>query len=216
MEHGIEDPRISVIIMAFNEAHTLEMVVREIDSTLSEAKQPYEVVIVNDGSQDETGEIAERLAEELECVRVIHHETNKGLGGVYRTGFAHAQGGFITFFPADGQLPAAILKQFTPLMGEADMVLSYLPKRSDSVLAKSLSWAERALYRLLFGPLPKVQGTIMFRRTLLDEVELKTIGSRGWAVVIELIIRASKGGYKLVSVPTEMRPRMSGRSKVKN
>lgn len=55
----------------------------------------------------------------------------------------------------------------------------------------------------------------MFRRTLRDELELKSTG-RGWAVLMELIIRASSGGYRLVSVPTELRPRMSGESKVNN
>jgi hypothetical protein len=68
---------------------------------------------------------------------------------------------------------------------------------------------------LLFGSLPRFQGVLMFRRSLLDELELKSTG-RGWTVLMELIIRASRGGYRLVSVPTEMRPRMSGKSKVNN
>jgi hypothetical protein len=55
----------------------------------------------------------------------------------------------------------------------------------------------------------------MFRRNILDELEIRSTG-RGWAVLMELIIRASRGGYKIVSVPTEMRPRMSGTSKIKN
>ncbi len=139
----------------------------------------------------------------------------EGLGGVYTTGFTHAQGDFVTFFAADGQLPATIIKQFIPLMDNADMVLGYLPNRNSSLLAKSLSKAERVLYRLLFGPLPNFQGALMFRRTLLNELELKSTG-RGWAVVMELIIRASRAGYRLVSVPTEMRPRISGKSKVNN
>jgi len=55
----------------------------------------------------------------------------------------------------------------------------------------------------------------MFRQTLLQEFELKSTG-RGWAVLMELIVRASRGGYRIISEPTEMRPRMSGRSKVNN
>jgi len=206
---------ISAIIMAFDEAASLEEFVREVEVVLSEVGCPYEIVIVDDGSSDDTGAIANRLAGELEWARVIHHETNRGLGGVYRTGFAQAQGDWLTFFPADGQLPASIIKQFVPLTDNADMVLGYLPNRKSSLLAKSLSTVEKALYRLLFGPLPKFQGVVMFRRTLLDEIELVSTG-RGWAVLMELIIRASRGRYRIISAPTEMRPRMSGKSKVNN
>ncbi len=206
---------ISVIIMAFNEAGSLEDVVREMDSTLTEMGNPYKILIVDDGSSDGTEAIAERLAEQLAEVRVIHHKTNQGLGAVYRTGFAQAQGDFVTFFPADGQFPATIITQFRPLMNNADMVLGYVPNRQSSLLAKLLSTMERVLYRLLFGSLPEFQGILMFRRNLLHDLELKSTG-RGWAVLMELIIRASRGSYTLISVPTEMRSRMSGVSKVKN
>ena len=206
---------ISAIIMAFNEARNLEVVAREIHFTLSELGQEYEVLIVDDGSSDGTDRIADRLAKEFTQVRVIHHGANQGLGGVYRTGFEQAQNSLITFFPADGQFPATIIKQFVPLMDDADMVLGYLTNRNSSFLARSLSEAEKILYRLLLGPLPKFQGVLMFKRRLLDSMELKSIG-RGWAVLMELIIGASRGGYRLVSVPTEMRPRMSGESKVNN
>lgn len=205
----------SVIIMAFNEAGNLEVVAREIDFTLSELGQHYEIIIVDDGSSDGTDIIADRLAKELTQVRVIHHGANQGLGGVYRTGFGQAQGNLITFFPADGQFPATIIKQFIPLMDDADMVLGYLLNRNSSLLARSLSKAEKILYRLLLGPLPKFQGVLMFKRRLLDSMELRSTG-RGWAVLMELIICASRGGYRLVSVPTDMRPRMSGESKVIN
>ncbi len=207
---------LSVIIPAFNEADSLKVVVREINSVLIEMGQAYEIIIVDDGSSDGTEAIADQLAREIGRVRVVHHETNQGLGGVYRTGFSHTQGDFVTFFPADGQIPASIITQFTPLMENADMVLGYFPNQKSSLLAKSLSKAERILFSLLFGRLPKFQGVLMFRRTLLKELVLKTTGGRGWMVLMELIIRASRDGYKLVSVPTEVRARMSGKSKVSN
>lgn len=215
MEQKAVQPHICAIVMAFNEADSLEFVVREIDSVLNEMQHLYELIIVNDGSLDETGAIADRLSKELSRVGVVHHEINRGLGGAYRTGFAQARGEFMTFFPADGQFPASIIKQFTPLMDNADMVLGYLPNRDSSLLAKSLSRAERILYTLMFGSFPKFQGVIMFRRRLFDELALKSAG-RGWTVLMELIIRASRGNYRLISVPIEMRPRISGRSKVNN
>ena len=201
--------------MAFNEVASLEAVVREVDATLGELRLASEIVIVDDGSTDGTGVVADRLAEKLSRVQVIHHAENKGLGGVYRTGFTRAQGDLITFLPGDGQFPASIVAAFVSLIGNKDMVLGYLPSRERPFLARTLSAVERMLYRILFGPLPRFQGVLMFRRTLLEELELESTG-RGWAVLMELIVRASRGGYRIVCVPTEIRPRTSGRSKVNN
>lgn len=206
---------ISVVILAFNEEPSLAAVVDEIDSVLRTIGRDYEIIIVDDGSTDGTGAIADRLARENLRIRVAHHGVNKGLGEGYVTGFALAQGDLITFFAADGEIPAVTIKEFTPLMDKADMVLGYLPRRKASLFAKGLSKAERMLLWLLFGSFPKFQGVFMLRRTLLSQLELRSRG-RGWTVVMELIIRASRGGYRIVSAPTEMRPRMSGKSKVKN
>ena len=208
-------PVVTAVVMAFDEAPSIEATVHEISVALRELRQPSEILIVDDGSTDGTGAIADRLAAALPHVRVIHHEDNRGLGGVYRTGFAHARGDHVTFFPADGQFPASIIPQFVRSMKHADMVLGYLPSRRDSLLARTLSRLERILYRLLLGPLPRFQGILMFRRTLLSEIELKSTG-RGWGVLMELIVRVSRGGYRAISLPTGVRPRTSGVSKVNN
>ena len=146
---------------------------------------------------------------------VLHHETNQGLGGVYRTGFAADACHYVTFFPADGEFPAAIIGQFLPLMDNADMVLGYLNEPDISPLARILAWGERVLYRLLFGSLPKFQGILMFRRSLLDTIQLTSTG-RAWTVLMEFILRTHRAGYRILSVPTELRPRLSGESKVNN
>lgn len=216
MPVGCEDRLdITIVVMAFNEVQTLEKVVLNLVSVATAVGFSYEIVIVDDGSTDGTGAVVERLGESIPQVRRIHHGTNLGLGMVYRTGFEEARGDFVTFFPADGQFPASILQQFVPLMTEADMVLGYLVERDDSLVAKALSGIERLLYRVLLGPLPKFQGVFLLRRSVLAGIELKSVG-RGWAVVMELIVRVSRGGYRIVSVPTEMRPRVSGKSKVNN
>src|SRR3989442_8211820 len=203
-------PDISVVVMAFNEAETLLPVVEDIDRALIEMNRSYEIVIVDDGSGDGTDIVADQLAANHANVRVIHHEVNRGLGEVYRTGFAGARGTMITFFPADGQFLPSTIKQFVTLMDDADMVLGYLPDRKRSLLAKGLSFAERVLYTCLFGKLPRFQGVLMFRRELLTKIELASTG-RGWTVLMELIIRVARSGYRVVGVATELRPRMSGK-----
>lgn len=209
-------PTVSVVVMAYNEAANVASVLREIDIALRAVGRPYEIVAVNDGSRDGTGERIAALAAELPQLRIVHHEVNQGLGGVYRTGFAASRGRYVTFFPADGQFPAIIIGQFLPRMDEHDMVLGYLPKRDGPWLSKVLSYVERVLYRVLFGSMPRFQGILMFRRGLLAELPPLRSSGRGWAVLMEFILRTSRAGYRVVSVPTDMRPRMSGESKVNN
>jgi dolichol-phosphate mannosyltransferase len=147
-------------------------------------------------------------------VRVVHHPSNGGLGAVYRTGFAQARGELISFFPADGQFPASILETFVPAIEGHDLVLGYVSRR-DSRLGRTLSAAERMAYRLLLGPIPRFQGVFLVRREALARVSLRSEG-RGWAIVMELLVRATRAGWKMRSLPIPIRPRRSGVSKVHN
>jgi glycosyltransferase involved in cell wall biosynthesis len=173
------------------------------------------VIIVDDGSTDGTAELADAIASEYARVQVVHHQINQGLGGVYRTGFVSARGTFLSFFPADGQFPAEIARDFLPRMSTNDLVLGYLPTRTDSLVGKALSGVERVLYFALFGSLPRFQGVFMARRELLVALPLRSSG-RGWAILMECIIRAARNQWRVQSVPTAIRPRASGRSKVNN
>jgi glycosyltransferase involved in cell wall biosynthesis len=214
MQESGAAPQLSVVVLAYNEEKNLVAAVSELLTELKGLGLSWELVIVDDGSRDHTGELADAIAREERWVRVVHHPENLGLGGGYRTGFREARGEWLTFFPADAQFPASIIGMFMSASHDADMVLGYLPARPD-LFGKALSFAERVIYKLLFRRLPRFQGIMLFRRRLLSEISLSSQG-RGWAVVMELIIRASRGPYRLVSMPTEVRPRLSGESKVNN
>lgn len=208
-------PSVSIIVMAYNEVETLGSVVEEIESALIRSGHPYEIVIVDDGSIDGTAAKADELAGRKPHVRVVHHPANLGIGQVKRTGYREARGDLVSFFPADGECPATILDAMLPIMGEYDVVLGYIPERTDSLLAIFLARAERLLIRLLFGPTPEFCGIYVFRRELLDRLPLITEG-RGWMIQMEFIIRAKQAGYRMISVPTPMRLRTHGTSKVNN
>lgn len=208
-------PRLTVVVMAYDEVLNLEPTALEIHGVLEALGVPFEILVVDDGSRDGTGALADELARRLAGVRVHHHERNLGLGGVYRSGFREARGELLTFFPADGQFPASILEDFLPRLKDADVVLGYLPGRRPGLLGPVLSAAEKLFYRLLLGPMPRFQGVFMMRRPLLETVTLRSDG-RGWAVVMELILRLHRGGCRMVSVPTGVRPRRTGVSKVQN
>ena len=205
-----------MVVMAFNEAESLAEVTSEIRDSLERLGRPWEMVSVNDGSADATGSIADGLASESSAVRAVHHPVNQGLGAVYRTGFAEVTSEFVTFLPADGQIPASSIAPFVAAMDAgADMVLGTIPDRPVPLYVRMLSSGERLLYRLLFGSFPAFQGMLMFRRSLLDAVELTSTG-RGWTVIMELIVRTARRGASLAHVETGLDARRSGESKVTN
>ena len=208
---------ICVAIMTYNEAPSLERVVGEIRAELVRLGAEHEIVIIDDGSTDGSREIADRLARDVPGVRVVRHPVNRGLGAVYRQAFLCGTKELATAFPADGQFEPAILGQFMRRFDEADLVLGYIPdfRKNRSRAARAFSWAERTLYKILFGAFPDFQGIMMFRRALVDTLPLTSTG-RGWMIQMELILRFLKKGYRVVSEPTGLRARMSGSSKVMN
>jgi len=209
------DPDVTVVVMAYNEAATLSAVVEELRGALEARGRLWELVIVDDGSTDGTSQEADRLAATYVGVRAIHHPLNLGLGAVYRTGFGTARGYHVTFFPADGQFPATILADFRTAIESADLVLGTLTERRGTPVSSLLSFLERRLYRSLLGPMPRFHGILMFRRDLLAGMVLHSEG-RGWAVLMEFILRVAHGGARVVNLPTPIRPRTSGYSKVNN
>lgn len=210
-------PDISIVVMAFNEGESLDSVVRDIVSTVGSSPFRYETIIVDDGSTDATGRIADELARELPGVSVLHHPVNRGIGEVYASGFGRSRGTWVTFLPADGQFPATTVTDFAQRTQGLDLILGYLPEQAINrhPLGKLLSGMEKALFRLMFGPLPRFQGVMMFRRSLLEELSITPRG-RSWGVLTELIVKSSRAGKAMISVQTELRARKSGSSKVNN
>lgn len=208
-------PTITCCVLAWNEAATLRDVVEELRGGLLALQVSYEILVIDDGSTDGTSELADALAVEQSNLRVEHHGENQGLGPAYRTGFHSARGLYVTFFPADGQFSAMLLPRFFPLIERYDMVLGNLPSRSDSTRGRLLTRAERLLYRVILGTVPRLEGMLMIRRSILAELPMKSEG-RGHANVWELVIRAARGGYRHTGVAIEVRPRIAGTSKVNN
>jgi glycosyltransferase involved in cell wall biosynthesis len=206
---------ITIAILTYNEEKTLNNVVKEVYDVLTTIKGNHEILIINDGSRDNTGKVATKLAKQLDWVKVVEHSANMGLGAAYRTGFSEASGDLLTFWPADGQFDPSIIKKFYLLMDNHDLILGYLPNRKREPAGRILSFGEKALYRILFGKLPRFQGVLMLRRHLLNDIKLISKG-RGWAIIIEFIIKASRGNYRIKSVATNLRPRLNGKSKVTN
>jgi len=107
------------------------------------------------------------------------------------------------------------LKEFYELSTGADLVLGYLPNVKRSFISLFLSKVERLIYTILFGSIPHFQGLFMLRRKMLERFELVSDG-RGWAIIMELIIRVSREGGIIKHLPGVVSPRKAGKSKVNN
>src|SRR6266508_1325533 len=101
---------LSVVIPAYNEAGNLERAVQEVVRAALDFDD-YEILIVNDGSSDETGQLADRLARETPRVSAIHHPDNQGFAAAYRTGLAAARMDYFTFVPGDNEIRPESVQQ---------------------------------------------------------------------------------------------------------
>ena len=118
-------PSLSVFFPAYNEQDNIVNLTKTIVSVLEEIGNEYEVIIVNDGSADNTGEVAEELARRYPRVRVIHHDKNRGYGAALKTGFTSAKNDYIFYTDGDGQFDVRELKKFVALIGLSDLVVGF-------------------------------------------------------------------------------------------
>jgi len=202
--------------MAYNEVETLAAVVDELEQAMQNHCSEYEIIVIDDGSTDGTAEIADQLAATRRCCRVIHHPFNKGMGGVYRTGFKQATKDMVYFMAADGQsIPGQYLPQFLQLLETNDVVLGQLVRRQDPLLSKVFSWGEKLLFQIMFPGVPKPGGASMFRRAILEQVQLHCMQDedRSWIVLWELMVRARQNGFRIAACDTHRRKRIHGVSK---
>ena len=219
MKQGAKHPEsnVSVLVACYNEASTLERAITEVTDALMSVRGSHEVVIVDDGSTDGSGRIADELARSSNLVRVVHHDVNRGLGGFYRTAFREATRDVLYFMAADLQpIPSEYFPIFIPLLDENVLVVGFDERREAPLMSKAFSWGEKQLFAFLFPGVPKIGGPLMIRRDLLRRLPLVLSaddGDRGWTVLWELIIRARRAGLPMARVPVRRHPRAKGRTR---
>lgn len=207
---------LSIVVPAYNEAANVAPVVNEILQTLSDNPWvgPYEVVLVNDGSRDETGAIMDRLAQEHSQLTVAHHETNRGFGAALKTGFARSRGRYVTLITADGEIGVDQPLRLFREMSDHDLILSRR-ERTVGVGRTVLTWGVDWMVRLILGFwLDNTVGIYVVRGDLVRSMPLYS--GTGLAN-LEVILQCQNRGCKIArSGVTETRPRLSGESKVTN
>ena len=203
---------VSVVLPAFNEAGSLDDVVRRLDRVMDAIAQPGEIIIVNDGSTDATADVADRLARELRRVRVLHHAVNGGYGAAQRTGLMAAGTDLVCVLPADGQVPPEELPKYLDAADSADVIVGRYPARPDAAARRVLSRAYLLLLYVLFGVrLRNINAPKLYRRAHLDSV---AITSRGGFADAEIVLQLRRQGRRFRQIDVTCLPRATGRSSV--
>src|SRR4051812_19561750 len=142
---------LSLILPAYNEAAGIAEAVAEADDALARFAGDYEILVVDDGSRDDTAAIAEAVARDRPRVRLLRHDVNRGYGAALRTGFEAARGALVAFTDADGQFDLADLERLVYLADLAPVVVGYREQRQDPWRRRFISWGYNQIARRLFG-----------------------------------------------------------------
>jgi glycosyltransferase involved in cell wall biosynthesis len=200
---------LSIVLPAYNEEANVESAVNEVSTTAQKLGLDYEIVLVNDGSTDRTGEIARELAQRTANFRLVEHFPNRGYGGALKAGFAAASKDLIAFFPADKQFDFSEVERLLKRIKEADIVCGYRAIRRDNIIRKLNAFGWKLMVVSLFGYLCRDIdcGFKVFRRRILSQVN---IISDGAMIDTELLAGARARGLSIVEEPLTHLPRRSG------
>ncbi len=209
MSSPIRIPSISVILPSHNEDGNVERVVRSYLAELPRIADDYEVIVVDDGSRDRTGEIAERLAAEDSHVKVVRHPTNKGYGGAVISGIRAATKQYVLLCDGDGQFDPSDLERFTPFVPEYDVVAGHRVRRADPLIRRINGKAWTILVRLLLGiTISDIDcGFKLFKREKLEGMDLRAHGAM---ISTELMARLAGRHAKVKEVDVTHLPRLTG------
>ncbi len=201
---------ISAFFPVFNEEANVERMVGNFKAILPQIAEDFEIIIVNDGSNDRTGAIADRLMKEDPKVRVVHHERNQGYGAAIRSGIQACQKEYIFFTDGDNQFDVSQLSLLVPMISDCDGVIGFRLNRQDPWIRKANAWAWNRLVRLLLGLRVRDIDCAfkLFRRRIFDQIKLEYTGAMAST---EMLVKIIKHGYKIREAGVLHSPRLAGR-----
>lgn len=206
------DRSISVVVPALNEEGNLEAAVDAVRAALRGRFAAHEILLIDDGSTDRTGALAERLAAGDPAIRAFHNGVRRGLGYSYRRGVEEARCEYVVMVPGDNEIPGESLERMFHAVGSADIIAPYFVNTwvrpwSRRLLSKTFT----ALVSLLVGVrLHYYNGPCIHRRDLVLAALPETSGFAYMAVLLARLIRS---GYSVAEVGVLVGQRAHGRSK---
>ena len=195
----------------YNEEGNIEQAVTSALAVLSEVSDQHEVIVVDDGSRDQTAAIADRLAANNGNVRVVHHPVNRGYGAAVRSGFSAARHPLLVLADGDNQFDLTELPVLLRNLGEKDIISGYRIARHDPAFRRLYAFMYNRTARLLFGiSIRDVNcGFKVYRKSVVERL-LPQLRSTGALINVEMFARARKLGARVTEVGVHHYPREVG------
>lgn len=198
-------PELSVFFPCWNEEKNIRTVVANALKILPTVANKWEVIIIDDGSSDDTLAVAKQLAKEDRFVTVVSHHPNRGYGAALKSGFEHSQYEYVVFTDGDSQFDFSEITKFISKIDNADIVIGFRKKRRDEKLFK----------RLLLMNLLKIWNVVLFgfyfrdidcgfklfKRSAL--MEIGQLRSEGAMITTEILAKATKKKLRIIQVGVE-------------
>lgn len=201
---------LSVVLPAFNEQYNLRATVQAARQILPSVAGKWEIIVVNDGSGDATGNISETLAAQIPEVRTVHHVENKGYGAALKSGIMDARYDWIFFSDSDGQFDFSELSRLLEHAAAHDIVAGYRKRRNDPFYRAINAAGWKMLVRMTLGVRVRDIDCAfkLFRRSVFEKVQIRSVGAM---VNTEIFCQAFKFGMRIKEVEVTHHPRIHGR-----
>lgn len=204
---------LSVFLPCYNEAENLPKTVKNVTENANRVAERWELLLVNDGSKDDTLALSESFAAKDKHIRVINHPVNRGYGASLKSGLYNAKYSWIAFIDADSQFDFAEIDSFIKIQEStsADLVIGFYRKRQVAPMRKLNTFAWQVLVFLLFGL--KIKdidcGFKLISKNVIDKIP-KLESERGAFISSEFLIKAKKHHFKIIEIPVHHYPRRQG------
>jgi glycosyltransferase involved in cell wall biosynthesis len=202
-------PDISLFFPVYNDENTVRVVANRALELLEEVAGNYEIIIVNDGSPDSSGEIADQLAVEHEKITVVHHPVNRGYGAAMKSGIAAAKYDIICMIDGDNEYDVFDLKKMLAVRDYYMLVIAFRYKKLYSTKRIFISFVYNTVLRVLFkSPFRDIStGIRLIHRAVLDDMELT---SNSPFIGAELTLKSMLHGFPVGEVGIQTFPRDFG------
>ena len=205
-------PTISFILLAYNEQHCIAQAIRDCRVFAQTHCASYEVLVIDDGSSDDTNQIAIDASEDGD-VRVITHPHNAGMGASMRDGYLAARCDYLVHLPGDRQVRAEALEEMVGGCAKDRVVLSQFSNPPSGRRRAAMSVAFRLLTRHVGGLRVDFAGTYLFHRDWLSKVDLTAASSDTFLFSFQLLelFRRAGASFSIVTIPTHLREQGTSR-----
>jgi glycosyltransferase involved in cell wall biosynthesis len=200
-------PEVSILVPAKDEAENLPLFMEQAQAAFASSPQRYEVVVVDDGSVDETWAVLQRLTSQYPFLKPVRHGVRRGIADALRTGYLHSRGSVLVFYPADLQYkPEDIPRLVAPIIaGQSDIVTGYKEGKYEKAFVSGIyNRMSRALFKVTVRDLNSVKA---YRREVMDALPNRPDWHR------YMVVMAAAAGFTVSEVPVPLYPRNAGISK---